>query len=195
MQVNAFLIDDGEQQTDLDSHADTCVIGQHALIVYNFNLPVNVFGYDPSKGIMNPNGRTVSAAGAYDCPMIGEVFIIEVRQEILIDHLHNNIMCPMQMRMYDVKVNDIPKYITENPTDQTHSIFMHEKVETLLIPLHLHRVTSYFTSSKPTMEDYNNCTHFSATSVDPEWDPYDPSFLSQEDALLTTGGLLREIPE
>ena len=127
--------------------------------------------------------------------MTGEVFIIEVHQAILIDHLHNNILCPMQMRMYDVKVNDIPKYLTDNPTDQTHSIVLHERGETLLIPLHLHGVTSYFTSRKPTMEEYNNCTHFSATAVDPEWDPHDPSFSAQEDALLTTGGLLRERPE
>ena len=45
------------------------------------------------------------------------------------------------------------------------------------------------------MEDYNNCTHFSATAVEPEWDPHDPYFSAQEDALLTKGGLLREIPE
>ena len=77
MQVNAVLTDDGEQRMDLDSHADTCVIGQHALIVNNFNRPVNVTGYDPSKGNMAPNCRTVSAAIAYDCPMTGEVFIID----------------------------------------------------------------------------------------------------------------------
>ena len=35
MQVNAVLTYDGEQQTDLDSHADMCVIGQHALIVHD----------------------------------------------------------------------------------------------------------------------------------------------------------------
>ena len=75
--------------------------------------------------------------------MTGEVFIIEVHQAILIDHLHNNILCPIKLRMYDVKVNDIPKYLTDNPTDPTHSIVMHEKVETLLIPLHLHGVASY----------------------------------------------------
>ena len=114
---------------------------------------------------------------------------------ILIDQLHNNILCPMQMRMYDVKLNDIPKYLTDNPTDQIHSIVMHEKGETLLIPLHLHGVTSYFTSRKPTMEEYNNCTHFSATSVDPEWDTRDHYFSYQEDSIFTTGGLLREIPE
>ena len=107
MRVNAVLTDDGEQRTDLESHADTCVIGQHALIVHDFNRPVNVTGYDPSKGTMAPNCPEVSAAIEYDCPMTGEVFIIEIHQAILIDHLHNNLLCPMQMRMYDVKVNDI----------------------------------------------------------------------------------------
>ena len=94
--------------------------------MYDFNRPVNVTGYDPSKGTMAPNCRTVSAAIAYDCPMTGEVFIIEIPQAILIDHLHKNLLCPMQMRMYDVKVNDIPKYLTGNTTDQTHSIVLHE---------------------------------------------------------------------
>ena len=99
--------------------------------------------------------------------MIGEVFMIEIYQAILIDDLQNNLLCPMQMSMYDVKVNKIAKYVTDNPTDQTHSIVMHGKGETLLIPLHLHGVTSYFTSRNPNMEDYNNCTHFSATAVEP----------------------------
>ena len=179
MQVNAVLTDDIDQRIDLDGHADTCVIGQHALIVHGFNRPVNVLGYDPSKGIMTPNCRTVSEAVAYDCPIIGEVFIIEFRQAIFIDHLHNNILCPMQMRMYGVKVNEIPKYLNENPTYQTHSIVMHEKGETLLIPLHLNGVISYFASKKPTMEDCNNCGHFSATAVAPEWDPHYASFLAQ----------------
>ena len=82
----------------------------------------------------------------------------------------------MHMRIYGVKVNDIPKYLTDNPTDQTHSIVMREKLETLLIPLHLHGVTSYFTSKKPTTEEYNNFTQFSAKAVELEWDPPDPSF-------------------
>ena len=144
MRVNAVLTDDGEQRTDLDSHADTCVIGQHALIVHDFKRTVNVTGYDPLKGTMDPICRTFSAAIAYDFPMMGEVFIIDVHQAILIYHLHSNLLCPMHMRMYDVKVNEIPKYLTDNTTDQTHSIVLNERGETLLIPLHLHGVTSYY---------------------------------------------------
>ena len=144
--------------------------------MHNLNRPLNVIGYYPSKGIMTPKCRKVLAAVAYDCPMTGEVFIIEIHQAILIDHLHNNLLCLMQMRMYGVKVNDISKYLTENTTDQTHSIFMQKQGETLLIPLHLHWVTTHFTSRNTTMEEYNNFTQFSATAVDPEWDPHDPYF-------------------
>ena len=55
MRVNSVLTDDGEKRTDLESHPDTRVISQHDIIVNGFNFPVNVVGYDPSKGIMNPN--------------------------------------------------------------------------------------------------------------------------------------------
>ena len=96
VQFNAVLIDDGEQQTYLDIHAGTCVIGHHELMVHNLNRPVNDIGYDPLKGTMTPNCRTVSAAFAYYCPMTGKVFIIEINQDIFIDHLHNNLLYPMK---------------------------------------------------------------------------------------------------
>ena len=92
--------------------------------MHDFNRLVNVVVYDPLKGIVTLNCRTVPEEAAYDCSMTREVFIIEIHQAILIDHLHNNILCPIQMRMYDVKVNYISKYLTDNPTDQTHSIVM-----------------------------------------------------------------------
>ena len=91
------------------SHAETCVIGQHELIVHNFNRLVNVVGYDPSNGTMTPKCQTVSAVLAYDYTLTGEVFIIDMHQAILIYHLHNNLLCPMQMSIYGVTVNYIPK--------------------------------------------------------------------------------------
>eukprot|EP00970_Alexandrium_tamarense_P014828 scaffold4423_cov144-Alexandrium_tamarense.AAC.2 len=39
-------------KSELDSHADTCVVGKHALVVHEHNKMVNVFSYDPkSKGV------------------------------------------------------------------------------------------------------------------------------------------------
>jgi hypothetical protein len=39
-----------ETTLELDSHADTCVLGRDALILLNFNRPVTVQGYDPAQG-------------------------------------------------------------------------------------------------------------------------------------------------
>jgi hypothetical protein len=36
-----------ESHTDLDSRADQCVLGSNALIVYDYDKPVSVVGYDP----------------------------------------------------------------------------------------------------------------------------------------------------
>ena len=39
-----------ETTLELDSHADTCVLGRHALIILDHNRPVTVMGYDESLG-------------------------------------------------------------------------------------------------------------------------------------------------
>jgi len=79
---------------ELDSHADTCVFGSHALIFMDYNRPVNVYGYDPTKG--TETYRTVSGAVAYDHPNTGEVFILCIHQAIEIPHLDHHLICPMQ---------------------------------------------------------------------------------------------------
>ena len=69
--ISAVHEDDGQDsRTELDSHADTCVVGQNALITYNFETLVQVTGYD------NVNAKyykTVSAAVVYDDPMSGQM--------------------------------------------------------------------------------------------------------------------------
>ncbi len=36
-----------ETTLELDSHADTCVLGHGALITLDYNRPVSIVGYDP----------------------------------------------------------------------------------------------------------------------------------------------------
>ena len=43
---------DKETTLELDSHADTYVLGGGALVVADFNEPVNVQGYEPSLGTL-----------------------------------------------------------------------------------------------------------------------------------------------
>jgi hypothetical protein len=62
---------DGIHKTtlELDSHADTCVLGPDALIILDYNRPVSVVGYDESLG--SKTYQTVSGVVAYNDPQTG----------------------------------------------------------------------------------------------------------------------------
>ena len=81
-------------RTELDSHADTSVVGQHALILHDYERPVNVIGYDSKQGAAR-NMRTVSAAVAYDDPNTGNIVILALHQAIFIPHLEVKLVCPL----------------------------------------------------------------------------------------------------
>ena len=99
-----------EHPTDMDSHADTCVVGKNALIVHKLDKQVNVTGFDPSQGKVK-NLDLVSAALAYDCPTTGEATILMVHQAVHVPTMENNLLCPMQMRMNDIQLNECPKSV------------------------------------------------------------------------------------
>jgi hypothetical protein len=58
-----------ETTLELDSHADTCVLGCGALITLDYNRPVSVVGYDES--LRSKTYQTVSGVVAYDDPQTG----------------------------------------------------------------------------------------------------------------------------
>ena len=63
-----YKINDPTYETtlELDSHADTCVLGRDASITLDYQRPVHVVGYDESLG--TKTYATVSGVVAYDDP-------------------------------------------------------------------------------------------------------------------------------
>ena len=105
---------------------------------------VNIVGYDKSKGTLASNMRTVSEALAYDNPISGKTVIIVIHQAIYVPTMDCNLICPMQVRMNDVKLNDKPKILTEDPTNESHAISCEDNTGTLIIITpELKGVTSY----------------------------------------------------
>jgi hypothetical protein len=98
-----------ETRSELDSHASTCVIGCYALVTHDFDRPVNITGFDPSCGTVE-EVQTVSAALAYDDLTSGVVRILIIHQAILFGPTDHNLLCPMQLRMNDVRVEEIPNF-------------------------------------------------------------------------------------
>ena len=77
---------------------------------------VNIVGYDKSKGALETNKKTVSGALAHGNPTSGTTVIIVVHQAIHVPTMDCNWIGPMQVRMNGVKLDDKPKFLTEDPT-------------------------------------------------------------------------------
>ena len=91
---------------------------------------------------------------AYDRPHYGEVIILKINQAIHIDDMCNSLLCNMQLRMNEVKVFECPKFLTENPRELDHAIFItpvDELDNDFIISLSSSGVTSYFLTRKPTI--------------------------------------------
>lgn len=153
-------LDNDEVHTEIDNHTETCLIGCNAYVFQHFDHQVNLTGYNPSCGTTK-NQYIVSVALAYDDhPATGEVIILVLHQVIDIPALMHNLICPMQMRMNDVSLDEHPKFLTDNPLDTTYAMAVPSKDGAYLIPLSLHGMTSYFPTRKPTIEELETSLSF-----------------------------------
>ena len=83
----SYKLNDPNHETtlELDSHADTCVLGRDALIILDYQRPVTVVGYDESLG--TKTYAPVSGVVAYDDPQSGRTLHLIIHQAIHIPHL------------------------------------------------------------------------------------------------------------
>jgi hypothetical protein len=82
----------------------------------------------------------ITAVTAYDDPKSGKVFILVIHQALYFPEMKRCLLCPMQMRLNDVVLNELPKFVTTNPTDQDPAIIL----EALTISLDIFNVASFF---------------------------------------------------
>jgi hypothetical protein len=176
------IIEDGEVRTEVNSHANKTCVGRHAHIFQNFGRQVNITGYDPSLGTVS-NQEIVSAALAYNDPATDEVMILIIHQAIHIPNLKHNLICPMQLRMNYILLDECPKFLSANPSDSTHALTIPTKDENYLIPLAIHGVTSYFPTRKPSLQEFETGHRFELTYESPDWDPQVSTYEEQEEGM------------
>ena len=184
-----------ESTLDLDSHTDTSVAGANSHLLYDFDRTVRVTPYDPT--MPGSNKKIVSVSYAYDDPTTGEVWQLVVNQAIYAPTMPNSLLCPMQMRMNDVVINECPRCVATDPTDDTHTIRARGMDGTITrIPLTVKGVTSCVLIRKTNETEYLECKRnkriIELTAEDPVWDPHDTQFERAEDALTEADGGLRE---
>ena len=160
-------------KVELDSHADTSVVGSNVLVVHDHERYVDVYGYDSKS--RHKNITTVDAAVAYDNPQTGETSVLLINQAILIPSIKNILLCPMQCHLNGVTVNDVPKFLLKNPTVDDHAVIIPSDLDDLplRISLMLQGVTSYFPVQAATLSEYESdvIPKFHLTAEAPVWDP------------------------
>ena len=152
---------------------------------------VNVTGFDPSQAPRT--ARIVDCVVKYTCPGTGDNYLLQINQALHIPEMEHCLLCPMQCRVNGVLINEVPKYLSPDPTDSTHSITIPQQddaAQPLIIPLRLEGVVSYFDFSLPDAADLEDVSipHLELTAEGPEWDPYDPNFANCEDGMLDFRG-------
>ena len=164
--------------------------------MHEHNRVVNVTGYDPRMGLKK-DIRVVSAVVAYDDPNSGETVFLQINQAICIASIRANLLCPMQLRLNDVRVDECPKFLAQEPTDKTHAIVINDGNEDeFTIPLSLHGIMSYLPTRKPTLEEYNNHTGavYELTADEPEWSPHSMDYAREEAEMMDSNGMLKDNP-
>ena len=173
-------------RTDLDSHADSPVVGtNNAVIVEYTNKLVSVSGFTNKLGNLE-RIPIVKAAIAYDCPRTGKVYIFHINNALYIKEMKVNLIPPFMMRLNGLRINECPKSLAENPTEEHHSIYV--PTEDLRIHLLLDGTISYIPSRRPTAEEIGNNEHIDLTPDTNDWDPRDSSYAVQEDSMIDKKG-------
>ena len=97
--------------------------------------------------------------------------------------------------MNDIIVSDVPKYLTKNPTPESHAFVVPDLEfpgKTLTLPFHLDGVTSGLPCYKPTEADWDSerFPRINMTNEDLDWEPSTPRFADQEEAMTDWKGEL-----
>jgi hypothetical protein len=81
----------------------------------------------------------VTAALAYNDPKTGERIVLVEHQIMDFEQLEHNLICPMQLRLNGVDVEETPKHLGKGAiTDQHHTISYSQAAGGLSIPISLH---------------------------------------------------------
>ena len=96
----------------------------------------------------------------------------------------SNLMCPIQSRMTGVRINELHKFLAEDPYEKMHTIIVDDQLnpnEPLIIPLAFKGVPSYFSYRNPKASEYEDeyIPQIDMTSEAPLWEPSENSCIEQ----------------
>ena len=162
----------------MDSHADTCCLGNVCLVLYETDK-AEVSGFTNTLGSIKET-PIVTGVVAYSDQATGETYLLYFHQSLHLPMMDKCLLNPNQMREAGLTVNDVPlKYLPADERKATsHSIVapLSDSNEKLVIPFDLIGVMSSLTVRKPTWDeirDIDPMNRIQMTNQSPEWSPND----------------------
>ncbi len=148
-------------------------------------------GYDESLG--SKTYQTVSGVVAYDDPQTRRKLHLIINQAIHIPHLDHHLLCPMQCRVNDMTINNLPKFLAANPTDQTHALTINDPdnpLQLFILPLTLRGVTLLLNVRTVPINEFNSQDYprLHLTSETLTWDPTTTLYEQQENTMMDYSG-------
>ncbi len=121
-----------------------------------------------------------------------------INQTIYIPHLDHHLLCMMQCRVNGVTINNLPKFLAANPTDQMHALTINDPdnpLQPVILLLTLRGVMLLFNMRTVTINEFNNQDYprLHLTSETLTWDPANTLYEQQENAMIDySGNIVRD---
>ena len=148
---------------ELDSHADTIVLGSNCIILSHTGRECDVSPYTEAYNAIT-DVPIVTGATAWTCPETGDTLILVFHESLWMgDIMDHSLINPNQLRHYGLQVQD-------NPYDRVQMHLATEAGE-FYFPLQSQGTTIFLHTRTPTERELHECPHVQMTSKSP-WDPH-----------------------
>ena len=180
----------GTLKLELDSHADSPVVGNGAHVLEHTGKKVSVSGFTDELG--KPMlVDVVHAVITYDCAQTGMSYPMLINNAILVPSVDCCLINPFMLRLAGVQVDECPKFLSPIPSVINHSLYF-PSVD-LRIPLMLDGIVSYLPCRTPTKDEYEDQGSFlQLTPLLDTWDPHLSAYGEQEVSMLDHEGNIKE---
>ena len=176
--------------TELDSHADSPVVGKYCKILELTGKTVKVSGFTSDLG-QPLEVPVVNAAVAYDCIYTGMTYILVIYNALYFRNMEVNLIPPFMMRLAGLQVDECPKFLAIKPTVETHSLYF--PAEDLRFPFQIEGIVSYLPTRKPDDEEIEKYrgAYLLLTPNSSTWNPHSSTYRDQEHGMLDYRGEIK----
>ena len=134
-----------------------------------------------NSALGDPTYQTVIGVIGYDHPITGQTYHLVFHQAISIPHLEHHLLCPIQYRVNNVTINEIPKLLASNLKNETHSIIVvdpDDPVQIVILYLAIRGVTTHFPTRPITKGERESGLYPSLEMTNEflEWDPSNTTY-------------------